>query len=191
MDILTVGSLNHTGLTFSGCLYWSTGIQEGAALGCPRWRPGQTERSCATVHAAWYLLPAWASPVAWRLGLQHGQPRFVSCTTTFCSYNAVPTRLTRFVHSAGCVSTSHCWEMRSPDTVHSLPQKNKTKKQKGIGCRICHLWIFCSDTSYGGHPAHLTPFWWARRCVFPSLRQCIRLYIPSRKFLPEEEFEAW
>jgi hypothetical protein len=62
--------LDDTGFTFSGFPYWSMDIQGEVALGYPGWLPGQAERYCVTVRAAWCPLLASVSLAAWRLDLQ-------------------------------------------------------------------------------------------------------------------------
>jgi hypothetical protein len=80
---------SYPGLTFSGSPCWSKDTREAAALGYLDWQRERAARSCARVRVAWYPLPTSASPVASRLGLQHGQPRFISSNSRAHVCNAV------------------------------------------------------------------------------------------------------
>ena len=86
-----IHSMNHVfdiGFTFSGFPCWSMDTQEEAVLGCPGWLPGQAECSCVTDRAAWFLLPASASPVVWRLDLQQQEtPQYVPYSPGALPYN--------------------------------------------------------------------------------------------------------
>lgn len=79
---------SYRGLTFSGFPCLSMDIREGVASSYQDRQREQAARSCARVHAAWYPLPTSATPVASRLGLQHGK-RLMSANSSVYICNIV------------------------------------------------------------------------------------------------------